>query len=122
MHWMEACVMMPPRCASGEWRDQEGFGYKGRIDRNDPKIDAASKLPDGTAINGVDELRTVLRQKEDLFLNCLASKLLTYALGRELGIADQPTVKAAVEHTKKNRYTVRSLVQFIVLSDVFQTK
>ena len=79
------------------------FGYKGRIDRNDPKIDAASKLPDGTAINGVDELRTVLRQKEDLFLNCLASKLLTYALGRELGIADQPTIKAAVEHTTKNR-------------------
>ncbi len=108
--------------ASGEWRDQEGFGYKGRIDRNDPKIDAASKLPDGTAINGVDELRTVLRQKEDLFLNCLASKLLTYALGRELGLADQPTVKATVEHTKQNRYTLRSLVQFIVLSDVFQTK
>ncbi|MFM9963507.1 MAG: DUF1592 domain-containing protein [Planctomycetaceae bacterium] len=108
--------------AAGEWRDQEGFGYKGRIDRNDPKIDAASKLPDGTAINGVDELRSVLRQKEDLFLNCLASKLLTYALGRELGIADQPTVKAAVAHTKQNRYTLRSLVQFIATSETFQTK
>ena len=108
--------------AAGEWRDQEGFGYKGRIDRNDPKIDAASKLPDGTAINGVDELRAVLRQKEDLFLNCLASKLLTYALGRELGIADQPTIKAAVEHTKKSRYTLRSLMQFIATSESFQTK
>ncbi len=108
--------------ASGEWRDQEGFGYKGRIERNDPKIDAASKLPDGTAINGVDELRTVLRQKEDLFLNCLASKLLTYALGRELGIADQPTVKAAVAETKKNGYTLRSLIQFIVTSSSFGSK
>ncbi|TXT35717.1 MAG: hypothetical protein FD138_1246 [Planctomycetota bacterium] len=108
--------------AAGEWREQEGFGYKGRIDRNDPKIDAASKLPDGTAINGVDELRTVLRQKEDLFLNCLASKLLTYALGRELGIADQPAVKAAVAHTKKNGYTLRSLIQFIVTSESFGSK
>ncbi len=108
--------------ADGEWRDQEGFGYKGRIERNDPKINAASKLPDGTAIDGVDELQVVLRQREDLFLNCLASKLLTYALGRELGIADQPAVKAAVAHTKQNRYTLRSLVTFIVLSNSFQTK
>ena len=108
--------------AAGEWRDQEGFGYKGRIERNDPKIDAASKLPDGTAIDGVDELRTVLRQKEDLFLNCLASKLLTYALGRELGIADQPTIKAAVAHTKKNNHTLRSLIQFIVTSESFGSK
>lgn len=108
--------------AAGEWRDQEGFGYKGRIERNDPKIDAASKLPDGTAIDGVDELRAVLRQKEDLFLNCLASKLLTYALGRELGIADQPTVKAAVAHTKKNGYTLRSLIQFIATSESFGSK
>ncbi|MCX7422454.1 MAG: DUF1592 domain-containing protein [Planctomycetia bacterium] len=108
--------------AAGEWRDQEGFGYKGRIERNDPKIDAASKLPDGTAVDGVDELRTVLRQKEDLFLNCLASKLLTYALGRELGIADQPTIKAAVAHTKKNNHTLRSLIQFIVTSESFGSK
>jgi hypothetical protein len=108
--------------AAGEWRDQEGFGYKGRIERNDPKIDAASKLPDGTEINGVDELRAVLRQREDLFLNCLASKLLTYALGRELGIADQPTVKAAVAATKKGGYTLRSLIQFIATSEAFGSK
>jgi mono/diheme cytochrome c family protein len=108
--------------ASGEWRDQEGFGYKGRIDRNDPKINATSKLPDGTEINGVDELRTVLRHREDQFLNCLAGKLLTYALGRELGIADQPAIKAAVAHTKKNGYTLRSLIQFIVTSESFGSK
>ncbi len=108
--------------AAGEWRDQEGFGYKGRIDRNDPRVNVASKLPDGTEVNGVDELRKVLRQKEDLFLNCLAGKLLTYALGRELGIADQPTVKAAVAHTKKNGNTLRSLVQFIAASEIFQSK
>ena len=108
--------------AAGEWRDQEGFGYKGRVNRDDPQIDASSKLPDGTEITGVDGLRTALRQKEDLFLKNLAGKLLTYALGRELGVADQPTVKAAVEHSKKNGYTMRSLLQFIVTSEMFGTK
>lgn len=108
--------------AAGEWRDQEGFGYKGRVNRDDPKIDASSKLPDGTEITGVDGLRNALHQKEDLFLKNLASKLLTYALGRELGVADQATVKAAVEHAKKNGYTMRSLLQFITSSELFGTK
>ncbi|MBC8114140.1 MAG: DUF1588 domain-containing protein, partial [Candidatus Saccharimonas sp.] len=108
--------------AAGEWRDREGFGYKGRVERNDPAIDASSKLPDGTAIDGVDDLRKTLLQKEDLFLNCLAGKLFTYGLGRELGVADQPQIKAAVESTKQNKYMLRSLIQFVVTSEAFGTK
>ena len=81
--------------AAGEWRDQEGFGYKGRIEKNDPVIDATAKMPDGTQINGVDGLRDALLAKKDLFPHALASQLLTYALGRELGVADRPTVLAA---------------------------
>ncbi len=108
--------------ASGEWRDREGFGYKGRIGRDDPLIDARSKLPDGTEIDGVDDLRKTLRQKEDLFLSCLAGKMMTYALGRELGLADQPQVKLAVAHVKNNRYTLRSMIQFIATSEPFGTK
>ena len=108
--------------AAGDWRDREGFGYKGRVSPNDPLIDASSKLPDGTEIAGVDGLRKALLQKEDLFLNCLASKLSTYALGRELGVADQPQAKAAIASMKQNRHTLRSLIQFIVLSEPFGTK
>lgn len=108
--------------AAGEWREQEGFGYKGRIERNDPKIDASSKLPDGTEISGVDDLRNELLKKEDLFLNCLSNKLFTYALGRELGVADQPTVKASVAHVKQNGYSLQTLMQFIVASEIFATK
>jgi len=108
--------------AAGEWRNQEGFGYKGRIERNDPKIDASSKMPDGTAIDGVRGLQQAMRANEDQFLGALATKLLTYACGRELGLADQPTVKAAVVHLKQNRYTVRSLLDFVVASEPFGTK
>jgi hypothetical protein len=108
--------------AAGEWREQEGFGYKGRIERNDPKIDASAKLPDGTEINGADSLREALLKKEDLFLNCLANKLFTYALGRELGIADQPTVKAATGYMKQQKHTLRSLIHATVASQAFRTK
>ncbi len=108
--------------AAGEWRDQEGFGYKGRIERNDPKIDASSKMPDGTEINGVVGLQKAMLAKEDLFLGALSSKLLTYACGRELGLADQPTVKGAVADLKSNQYSLRSLLKFIVCSDPFSVK
>ena len=107
---------------SGAWRLQEGFGYKGRISSNDPFIDASARLPDGTEINGVSDLQDALVQKEDLFLGCLAGKLMTYALGRELGIADQPAVDAVVADGKKNDYSLRSLLKSIVTSHLFQTK
>jgi len=108
--------------AAGDWRDREGFGYKGRISDNDPLIDASSKLLDGTEIVGVDGLRAALVDQHDLFLNCLAGKMLTYALGRELGIADQRDVKAVVEHTKSHGNTLRALITSVVTSEPFLTK
>lgn len=108
--------------AAGEWRDQEGFGYKGRVDAKDPKIDASSTMPDGTAIVGVEGLQKAMLAKEDLFLTCLATKLATYALGREVGLADQPLVKGAVAAMKAEKYTLRSLVRYVVLSEAFESK
>jgi mono/diheme cytochrome c family protein len=108
--------------AAGEWREQEGFGYKGRIERNDPKIDATSEMLDGTQIVGVAGLQDAILKNEDLFLSCLASKVLTYALGRELGLADQPTVRAAVAHMKANGKTLRALLQFVATCEPFETK
>ncbi|HUQ70582.1 MAG TPA: DUF1592 domain-containing protein [Planctomycetaceae bacterium] len=108
--------------AAGEWRDREGFGYKGRIEQNDPKIDTSSKMPDGTQILGVAGLQRAMLAQEDLFLGALSSRVLTYACGRELGLADQPTVKAAVVEMKRNQYTLRSLLKFIVSSEAFTTK
>ena len=108
--------------AAGEWRVQEGFGYKGRIERDDPRIDASSAMPDGTKIDGVAGLQDAMLAKEDLFLECLASKMMTYAYGRELGLADQPTVKSIVAQMKKEQYTLRSLINAIVSSDSFASK
>ena len=108
--------------AAGEWRVQEGFGYKGRVERDDPRIDASSAMPDGTKIDGVTGLQDAMLAKEDLFLECLASKMMTYAYARELGLADQPTVKSIVAQMKKEQYTLRSLINAIVSSDPFASK
>ncbi|MCA9136945.1 MAG: DUF1592 domain-containing protein [Planctomycetales bacterium] len=108
--------------ACGEWRDQEGHGYNGRIDKNDPVIDAAAKMPDGTEFTGVAGLQDQLIKNEDLFFNSLASQLATYALGRELGFSDRPLVHTVVEDLKANQYTLRSMIHAIVKSEQFNTK
>lgn len=108
--------------ASGEFRKQEGFGYKGRIEENDPLIDASSRMPDGRMIVGVDGLQAAILDQEELFLRCLSSKMMTYALGRELTLADQPVVDDAVRHMQHNGRTLRSLIHFIAASDLFRNK
>ncbi|YCM46564.1 DUF1592 domain-containing protein [Verrucomicrobiaceae bacterium 227] len=108
--------------AAGEWRLQEGFGYQGRIGENDPVIDASARMPDGSEFTGVTGLQEQLLKKEDLFLRCLASKLFTYALGREMGYSDKPHLDAAIAHLKENKYTLRSLIHFIITSEPFLTK
>ena len=106
--------------AAGEWREREGFGYKGRVGKNDPLIDARAELPDGTEFVGVGGLQDALLGREDLFLRCLARKVFTYALGRELGFSDQVEVEAAVGHVKQNGYTLRSLLKFVTRSGLFR--
>ena len=108
--------------AAGGWREQEGFGYQGRVDVNDPKIDASSKMPDGTKIVGVTGLQDAMLKQDDLYLKSLSTQLTTYALGRELGLADQPMIDGAVVAMKENGTTVRSLIKAIVASDAFAAK
>ncbi len=108
--------------AAGEWRDQEGFGYKGRVQRDDPVINASSRMPDGTEINGVEGLQTAMLTQEDLFLKSLVSKLLTYALGREPSLADQPTIQQTVKTMKTKGFTIRSVLHEIVTSQQFASR
>lgn len=107
--------------ASGEFRLQEGFGYKGRIGKDDPFIDASVVLSDGTNIDGPDSLKQKLRQDESPFLRCLAEKLLIYAVGRELKVSDQRAVEKIVEHTRARGYTLRAMIEAVTLSEPFQS-
>jgi len=108
--------------ASGKWRDREGFGYQGRINDDDPLIDAASQLPDGTAIDGVHELQAALVEREELFLRALASKLFAYALGRAVTLSDEPLLRDIVATTRAGDSTLSAMLEAIVLSPAFRQR
>ncbi len=108
--------------ASGFWRQREGFGYQGRIGDDDPLIDASSRLPDGTPIDGIEGLKAALLKQEDAFLRCLVEKMLTYALGRELSWNDLAAVPQAVEQLQTEERTLRQLIRWIVASPAFESR
>lgn len=108
--------------ATGEWRNREGHGYNGRIQENDPVIDASATMPDGTPIMGVEGLQNQILKQEESFLNHLGVQIATYAIGRELGFADLPKVKQCVSDMKEQKYSIRAFIQSLTASDLFQNK
>ncbi|MFT4557021.1 MAG: hypothetical protein ACI92S_002378, partial [Planctomycetaceae bacterium] len=88
----------------------------------DPDVDPSGELPDGRSFTGVEELKQIMLEEEDKFLNCLSEKLLVYALGRGLGYADRATVEELSELLKRNDYHLRGLITNIVKTKAFQTK
>jgi hypothetical protein len=83
-------------------------------------IDANGELPDGTVLNGPDDLRNALLRRPDQFVQTLTEKLMTYALGRTLDYKDMPTVRAIVRASAADNYRFETLVMNIVTSSSFQ--
>lgn len=72
----------------------EGFDAIGRSRQADTK----TKLMDGTAINGLGDLRDyILKHRPQDFLKQFHRKLLGYALGRSVQLSDQPLIEAMVQ-------------------------
>jgi mono/diheme cytochrome c family protein len=99
--------------AVGRWRTRDESGAA---------IDASGALPDGTAFEGLAGLRTILAARHEAFVTTLTEKLLMYALGRELGPFDQPTVRGVVREAARHDYRVSAIIQAIVDSTPFQMR
>jgi mono/diheme cytochrome c family protein len=100
--------------AIGGWREHDRMA-------TDP-IDSAGTLPDGTELNGVDNLRNALVRDPDLFAQMLTQKLMTYALGRAVETADMPVVRGVVRAAAEDDYRFSTLVKAVVASAPFQMK
>jgi Protein of unknown function (DUF1592)/Protein of unknown function (DUF1588)/Protein of unknown function (DUF1585)/Protein of unknown function (DUF1595) len=95
--------------AVGRWRDHDGGSA----------IDASGAFPNGVTFDGMAGLRKVLLADRPQFINTVASKLLMYALGRNLQYYDEPAVRAIVRHGAANNDTLASLVSGVVRSAPF---
>jgi hypothetical protein len=66
--------------------------------------------------------RILVETKRQEFLECLASKLLTFALGRGMEYYDRPSIDGIVKQMSKNQYRFSALVTGVVKSPAFQLR
>ena len=100
----------------------ENFDAIGRwraTDESFNPIDATGTLPDGTAFDGVAELRAALVSRPERFVTTLTEKLLTYALGRGLDYYDMPSVRQVVRTAERDEYRFQTLILGVVKSYPF---
>jgi hypothetical protein len=98
--------------AIGRWREKDG----------QLTIDASATLADGRDVKGPDGLAAILKADREAFAECLAEKMLIYALGRGLDRNERKTVKALSQRMAHEDYRFSSLVLGIVRSEPFQTR
>lgn len=109
--------------------DELGFGFENfdpigrwRIEDGGHPIDSSGELPDGQRFQGPIELVAILSQREQEFAKVLASRMLTFALGRGLEYYDQCAVDSIAQQMQQNEYRFSSLVLGIVTSEPFRMR
>ena len=109
----------------GRWRDHyplyvEEKGKSRRVDG--AKIDASGMLPDGQALNDIQDLKRWLKDNPEPFVCCISEKLLSYATGRQMNYRERKIIKEIVASQATNEYRFRDLLLALVQSEIFRTK
>lgn len=87
-----------------------------------PPVDASGTLPNGRSFADFRELRDILAEEQERLAQSLATKLLTFATGREMGFSDRPEIARIVKESAERQYRVQDLLHLVLASRIFQEK
>lgn len=119
-----------PACAScHQLMDPIGLGLENfdllggfrTIDPSGLPIDASATMITGESIYGAISLSQVIAT-DARFLECLTTKLSTYATGRTMGESDRFRIRRLTRIWQGAGYSLPELITEIVLSDMFQNR
>lgn len=100
-----------------------GAAHRNRIKlRLGSEVDATGELADGRKFTDVNGLRALLLADPDALARNLARQLLIYATGAGIRFSDRAAIDAIVARTRTTQHGLRSLVEEVVASELFQTK
>jgi len=103
----------------------ENFDAVGQFRTHDEgfnPIEPDGAFPDGTTFSGPQGLRQVLLDHSDQFVNTVAEKMMTYALGRGVDYGDAPAIRKVRREAAANDFRFSSIVLGIVDSAQFQLR
>ena len=96
---------------AGIWRDK----YE-----NGRDVDSAGTLFGRHEFNNIEQFKDAILVERDVFTRAFAAHLLSFALGREVEVADAIVLDKIVRETAKDDYRFHTLIQQIVLSEPFR--
>ena len=119
-----------PACANCHAKmDPIGFALENynpigafRTKIGESKIDTTAELPDGTIVQGIADLKQIIKDRKQQFARCLTEKMLTYALGRGLEYYDRSIVESIVAQLESGGYRSSVLITEIAKSDPFRLR
>ena len=86
-------------------------------------VDASSVLPDGTRIDGLNELKKYLREnRRELFARAVITRLTAYGLGRSLDLGDRKTIDELTSIFIDSDFRLNQVIVSLVNSESFLTK
>jgi hypothetical protein len=85
-------------------------------------VDAAGELPDGRAFHDVKEFKRLILSDEASVARNLAKQLVVFATGASVRFSDRGELELILQRASARQYGVRTLVEEIVSSELFQTK
>lgn len=99
----------------------DGIGQFRTHDTHQLPINAKTRLPDGTDIDGLAGLKSyLLTNRKSDFVRQFNRKLLGYALGRATQLSDQPMLEELHRLQEANGYSILKTMEAIVSSKQFQ--
>ena len=112
--------------AIGRWRDSYpvfATGADGKtITTPGLPIDAAARLPDGTLLRNVIDLKLHLVAHVDRFAGCLAEQLFIFGAGRVPDYAERRELHTAADRVLANKGGFRDLVLAVIETESFRTR
>ena len=85
-------------------------------------VDSAGELPDGRTFRDVKEFKRLILSDEVSIARNLAKQLVVFATGAPVRFSDRDELERILQRASARQYGVRTLVEEIVRSELFQTK
>jgi len=112
------------RAVAENVKPQPGFGLNGQAFafHYGLPVDSAGELPDGRTFRDVKQFKRLVMSDEVSVARNLARQLVVFATGAPVRFSDRGELEQILQRASARQYGVRTLVEEIVRSELFQTK
>jgi hypothetical protein len=112
------------RAVADDVKPESGFGLNGQAFafHYALPVDPAGQLPDGRPFRDIKEFKRLLLNDEAAIARNLARQLVVFATGAPVRYTDRDELENILARARAHHYGVRTLVEEIVRSELFQNK